>query len=203
MSPRHATNELIRQVLKHDYLSLVIEKYTMTEVVAEGTPCQVDVTLRHKDKPEERVTIEGAGLGFLDATYKGLMAHYAQAYQSLNTIKFTGFSVTGEMETGSRLGADAEAKVELTVVNSDNRKFEFVAKRRSMIAASMDVVIEAIEHFANSESAFIAVYKALTDARNRGRADLIESYTSQLAELVNTTSYTAVIDQIKEEMLGR
>ena len=52
------------------------------------------------------------------------------------------------------------------------------------------VVVGAAEYFVNSERAFISVYNAMSDAKDRRRSDLVGTYTGQLAELVNTTSYT-------------
>ncbi|MCA9547300.1 MAG: hypothetical protein KC613_23015, partial [Myxococcales bacterium] len=57
------------------------------------------------------------------------------------------------------------------------------------------------EYFVNSERAFVMLHRALLDAKGRHRADLVEQYTSKLAELVNSTSYSEVIQKIREESL--
>ncbi len=202
MSRRTATRELIRRVLKEDYLELRIARYALSEDLAAGQPARVAVDLVTGAESGLPVAIEGAGVGIVDALYSGMHAHYAREYGSLRTIKFTGFDVTGRMETGrDNRGADAEAVVSLTVENSEGLRFEFEEAHRSLVAASLKVVIDAIEYFINSERAFIAVYRALCDAKERRRIDLVSTFTAQLAELVNTTSYTEVIDRIKSETL--
>ena len=197
---RTATEELIRRILGDDYLALTVDRYELVEDVGRGSPCQVRATLRHHEDRGKKVEIKGEGAGFIDALYHGLMDHYAREFQSLETISFTGFSVQAQMETSKAKGADAEGLISLVVHNSEGREFIFEESGRSLVAAAIAVVVEAAEHFVNSERAFISVYNAMTDARERRRTDLVESYTGQLAELVNTTSYTAVIEKIKAEL---
>ncbi len=201
MRRRTATEELIERVLGDGYLELKVDRYELTEDVANEGPCRVRAVLRHtgRNRTEE---IEGEGVGFVDALYNGLMSHYAREFQSLETITFAGFSVKAQMETRKQAtGADAAGLVRLVVHNSEGREFEFEESGRSLVAASIAVVVEAAEYFVNSERAFISVYNAVQDARERNRTDLVGTYTAQLAELVNTTSYTKVIERIKAETL--
>ena len=172
----------------------------MSEEVADGQPCQVRATLRHVDDPRRFVEIEGEGVGFIDALYHGLMDHYAREFQSLETITFSGFSVKAQMETAEGAGADAAGLISLVVTNSEAREFVFEESGRSLVAAGIAVVVEAAEYFVNSERAFISLYSAMQDARERKRSDLVDTYTAQLAELVKTTSYTKVIDRIRTEL---
>lgn len=199
MHRRTATEELIRAVLKDGYLGLCIDRIEIVEDVRSGEASEVRVTFREtRDATREQV-ITGRGLGIVDALYHGLIEHYAAEYPSLKTIRFTGFEVKGRMGTSRSRGLDAEAVVTLLVQNSDERSFEFEEANRSLVTAALRVVAEAAEYFINSERAFIAVYRALTDARDRNRADLVAKYTGQLSELVNTTSYSEVIERIKSE----
>jgi hypothetical protein len=201
MIRRGATVDVIRKVLGDDYLSLRVANYRLEENVVEGGPCRVSVRLQN-DENGEALTLEGEGVGPVDAMYHAFMANFAREFQSLTTIKFTGFSVRAEMESSqTEKGADAVAVVDLTVTNSEGRTFEFENKGRSLTAAALDATIEAAEYFVNSERAFISVYRALCDARERRRADLVQSFTTQLSELVKTTSYSQVIERIKQEEL--
>lgn len=201
MIRRGATVDVIRKVLGDDYLSLRVANYRLEENVVEGGPCRVSVRLQN-DESGEALTLEGEGVGPVDAMYHAFMANFAREFQSLTTIKFTGFSVRAEMESSqTEKGADAVAVVDLTVTNSEGHTFEFEHKGRSLTAAALDATIEAAEYFVNSERAFINVYRALCDARERRRADLVQSFTTQLSELVKTTSYSQVIERIKQEEL--
>ncbi len=199
MSRRSATEELIQEVLQGDYLILEVDRYSLSEDVAAGTGCEASFTLTNRTDPSITQTLSGRGVGFVDAIYNGLIEYYAPEFPSLKTISFTGFSVTGQMETSESAGADAEAVVALKVENSESRTFEFQRAGRSLVAAGINVVVEALEYFINSERAYITAYRALSDARDRSRPDLIQRYMGQLAELVNTTSYSEVIARIQAD----
>lgn len=199
MARFESTRELTKSILKDDYLVLVVETYTITENVGAGVPCRISVTLRHGGTGPQ-ATIEGEGVGFIDALCAGLLAHYAREFESLKTVQFTGFNVRAKMDTTrGATGSDAVGIVALTVRNSEGSLFEFERQGRSLTATALAVVVEAFEHFINTEKAFITVYRALCDAKERGRADLVTTYTGQLAELVTTTSYTQVIERVRKE----
>ncbi len=197
MHHRSSTVEMIKNVLQDDYIKLSVKRYELSEDVGTS-PCSVTVELeRGVGGPTE--VIQGTGVGFVDALYHGLTDHYAREYPSLSTITFTGFEVEGHMNTSEGQGTDAECGVGLVVVNTEERQFRFEDKGRSLVAAATTVVVEAAEFFINSERAYISSFRALLDAKDRGRPDLIEIYTGQLAELVKTTSYSEVIERIKAE----
>jgi len=198
---RAATGELIQRVLRTEYLALGVVHYHLEEEIGANGRCRMTITLRHQNGPPRDEVVEGQGVGFLEAAFQGLMGHYAKAFRSLETIRFTGFEVKGRMDTGNHQGLDAEAEVHLAVRNSEGNVFRFEKKGRSTVAVALQVVVEAVEFFVNSERAFIKVHAALVDARERDRADLVQTYSAQLAELVNTTSYTEVIERIRREAL--
>lgn len=198
---RATTEDLIKRILRDAYLALEVVHYRLEEEIGSNGRCRMAITLRHQNGPPRDEIIEGQGVGFIDAAFHGLMDHYAKEFKSLETIRFTGFEVKGRMETGNQQGLDAEAEVHLAVRNSEGTIFRFERKGRSTVAVALQMVVEAVEFFANSERAFIRVHKALVDARERDRADLVQTYTGQLAELVTTTSYTEVIEQIRREAL--
>jgi hypothetical protein len=191
------TDALIQRVLSDDYLRLRVIHYQVAEYVSPEGGCRVTLTIETGDD-EVRETVEGRGVGFVDAVYQGLMQHFAQAFASLKTLQFTGFAVDGRMETGrDSIGLDAEVEVRLGLRNPDDRRFEFLAVDRSTLAAAVAAVVQVVEYFVNSERAYVRLHRALADARGRQRPDLIERFRSELAELVNTTSYVAVSAQVR------
>ena len=198
MFRRSATEDLIKEILGQNYVQLTAKSYGLEEHVADGE-CSVSVKIERTETVGREEMITGRGVGFVDALYRGLIEHYATEYPSLSTISFTNFEVKGEMATSMTQGADAECVVNLVVQNSEKLEFRFEEKGHSLVAAAMHVVVEAAEYFINSERAYIVVYKARTDARQRNRQDLVQRYTAQLAELVRTTSYSDVIERIKDE----
>lgn len=222
--PHLYQEELIQRLLGHDYLDLSIQQIKLSESAehldthtaspvyryahdTQQQPCHLQVTLSQKIRREDHsldhrsFSITGQGVGFVDAGYEALMTYYLQEYSSLKTLNFKSFDFKSQLATTHKYsGSDAVCSVRLTVENFDKYSFEFEASGRSMAWVSLTAVLLAVEYFVNSERAFIAVYHSLKHAKDRGRADLIEEKTAQLADLVKTTSYTEVIAQIKKEM---
>ncbi len=199
MHLRTASEETIQDILGEQYVRLRVEEYMVSENVSESGACEVKVTLRREDRGGDPEVISGRGVGFIDALFNGLVEHYAREYASLNTITFTGFEVTSEMTTAQGQGSDAQCLVTLLVKNTEEKTFRFEDNNRSLAAAAIGVVVEAAEYFINSERAYIIAYKALCDAKERNRPDLIERYRAMLSELVKTTSYSEVIARITGE----
>jgi len=69
-----------------------------------------------------------------------------------------------------------------------------------MIASSARAVVAGIEYFINAERAFIILHHSLIDARERQRPDLVTRYTQEVAEVVKSTSYAEVIENLKKDM---
>ena len=174
----------------------------------EPSPCTVELTLHilQGEADDLKMTqapafnLRGEGVGFIDASFEALVTYFEGEYPSLRSIRFASFEVKGELDDASRAGADALCSARLIIENSERAPFEFEASQPSMASVSLDVVVQALEHFINAERAFIRIYRALDDAKGRGRHDLIESYTSQLSELVKTTSYTESIAQLRSQV---
>lgn len=194
---RLTTDALIERVLNEDYLRLRVVHYQVAEYVAPEGGCRATLTIE-AGEDEVRETVEGRGVGFVDAVYQGLMHHFSLAFASLRTLQFTGFEVLGRMETGrDTVGLDAEVEVRLSVTNSDGRRFDFTAVDRSTLAAAVAAVVRVVEHFVNAERAYVRLHRALADARGRQRPDLVERFRSELAELVNTTDYVSVSAKVR------
>jgi hypothetical protein len=152
---------------------------------------------------KETVEVEGKGVGVVDAIYAGLLSRYAREYQSLNTIRLTGFHVQADIETRkAQAGVDAVGRVVLDVTNSENKQFAFSDASRSMMMSTAKVVLEMVQYFVNAERAFVTLHNARRDALARGREDLVSRYTAEMAEVVESTSYTEVIANIRKELGG-
>lgn len=196
MPKKQAISKLVAEVLDGTELKLVIDEYQLSESFETGeihVRCEV-----HDTKTGEKSSIEGTGVGLIDAVFRGLRGRYASDYPSLDTIRFSDFSIKANVETGVHEDrSDMAAKVELEVVNSNGLAFEFSHASPSITASSLCVVLDAVGFFINSERAFLAVYRALEHAKDENRHDSVERYTRQLSTLVESTSYSDVIEQVK------
>jgi hypothetical protein len=194
-SPDH--DQLIRRVLGDNFLELRLLRLVLDEVPDDGTTVKLTVG----ERGDAAVDVEGRGVGAVDAMYAGLLDRYGREYQSLKTLRLTGFHVAAEMETKkAQAGADAVGKVTLDVTNSEGKHFSFTHASRSMILSTGIAVLAMVQYFVNAERAFLTLHNARRDALARGREDLVARYTSEMAEVVESTSYAEVIASIRKEL---
>ena len=188
--------ELIRRILGAGYLELRLARLQTEEVPELASRVQVEVT-----ENGTATTIEGDGVGPIDAMWGALVNRYAKEYRSLKSIQLAGFTVSAAIESKVRkAGLDALANVEVAVVNSEGRRFTFGDQSRSVTASAARTVIAVVEYFVNAERAFVTLSHARKDAVARGRADLVARYTAELAEVVRSTSYAEIIEQLRREL---
>lgn len=188
--------ELIRRILGKGYLELRLTRLAVEEVPELASRVTVEVT-----ENGGGATIEGDGVGPIDALWGALVGRYAKEYQSLKTVQLAGFTVSAAIESKvRRAGLDAMATVEVAVVNSEGRRFTFTDTSRSVTASAARAVIAVVEYFVNAERAFVTLSHARKDAVARGRADLVARYTAELAEVVRSTSYAEIIDTLRKEI---
>ncbi len=187
---------LIRRVLGDNFLELRLQRLIVDEQQSAGTTVKLVVAER-----DTTVDVEGKGVGAVDAMYAGLLARYGREYQSLKTLRLTGFHVSADLETRkAAAGVDAVSKVTLDVNNSEGRQFAFTHASRSMIFSTGTAVLAMVQYFVNAERAFLTLHNARRDALARGREDLVARYTSEMAEVVESTSYAEVIANIRKEL---
>ena len=192
-SPPH--EPLIRKVLGANFLELKLSRLSFEEA-DHTTICKV-----HLLEGEQPVEVEGKGVGVVDAIFNGLLDRYAREYQSLKTIALIGFHVAADMETKkAQAGVDAVGRVTLEITNSEGRHFTFSDKSRSVTISIARAVIQNVQYFINAERAFLTLYNARRDALARGREDLVSRYTAELAQVVESTSYAEVIENIRKEL---
>ena len=193
-TPEH--DALIHRVLGDNYLPLKLVRIAIDEKVEDGSTVKLVVAER-----DTEVECEGKGVGVVDAMWSGLLARYAPEYESLKTLRLSKFHVAADMETKKgAAGLDAVVRVTLDVTNSDGRHFTFTEASRSMTASSARAVLAVVQYFVNAERAFLTLHNARRDALTRGREDLVARYTAEMAEVVESTSYAAVIENIRKEL---
>lgn len=201
MYEKQAIAQLVGEVLDGTELGLQVDAYSLEENLESG-----DVKVRcevHNSRTGEHKTIDGRGVGIVDAFFSGIVALYSDEFPSLGTIRCMDFSVVSNVGTGrGRSGTDMTARVSMMVANSEGREFLFVDESPSITRSSIYAVLRGVEFFINSERAFIAVFRALEHSRKQGRSDSAERYTSMLSTLVEATSYSEVIAQIRKTELG-
>jgi len=186
---------LIRRILGSNFLELKLRRLVIDE---HDMTSDVKVTVAEGDQSFD---VEGKGIGVVDALFEGLLGRYAREYQSLKTIELTGFEVAADIETKKQqAGVDAVGRVTIEVTNSEGKHFTFGDASRSVTISITRSVLAMVQYFLNAERAFLTLHNARRDALARGREDLVARYTAEMAEVVESTSYAEVIENIRKEI---
>ena len=191
--------EQMRTVLGDEFLTLDVIDYQLSENFGEE---HCVVVCNVVEKPgDRRFTVEGRGVGMLDAFFSALSARYQDEHPSLESIRFTHFDVRGLMgDARAERASDAKAEARIGVTNSAGMEFTFAAVSTSVSHSSMEAVLEAVEYFVNSERAYVRIYKALEHYRKENRPELVGKYTDLLAQMVRNTSYSSAVERLKKDL---
>jgi len=189
---------LMREILQDDYLEITVKSYQTMESLDENI-CRVSCNLINGTG--EEFSVEGEGVGTIDAFFNAIKGRYAQKYSSLNSIKFSQFDIRGIIsgeDTGR--GTQAEAEATLGILNSEGQEFFFKAKSPSISRAGVLVTVEAAAYFVNSEKTYVKLHEIIQHYRNSGRMDLVDKYTEIMSRVVENTSYSEVVESLKNSM---
>lgn len=186
----------MREVLGEEFLRLSFVQYRLEATAGGPSVLTCEVV---EEPPHRTFTITGEGVGLVDAFFRALCDRYRQEHPSLETIRFSSFSVRGLIRQGGQdQASDAKAEAIVGITNSAGREFEFAAVTPSVSHSSIEGVLAAVEYFVNSERAYVRLYKALQHHRTTGRSELVNRYTELLGEMVRNTSYSTAVERLKQ-----
>ncbi len=190
---------LMKEILQEDYLHLTVHSYTLNENLDQGT---VEIVCRLSDQKDDAFEVNGGGVGVIDALFDGLKQRMAGDYPSLKSIRFSEFSIEGLIsgDDSPDVATKAEAVARVGILNSEHREFMFEARAPSVSRAGIQATILAAEYFVNSERTYVRLHEILEHYRSEGRTDLVEKYTDLMTKVVQNTSYSEVVEQIRKQM---
>jgi hypothetical protein len=186
---------LAREILRENYLHFSLER---VEMVEDKDGVAVLIKLGRGNGGED-VTVQGRGVGLVDAFFEGVTRRFGDEYPSVKTIAVSDFRVGSGFDDAQGRRSDALAVATLRIRNSHGLEFQFERKTPSVTRSSVRVALDALTFFINSERAYVQLHVALKDAKERRRSDLVERYRSQMATLVNATSYSDVIEKLRAD----
>ncbi len=188
---------LMKEILQDDFVHMEVKSYHVTESLEENT-CRISCHLVHDDGTD--FTVEGQGVGTIDAFFNGLKIRLSDEYPSLKSISFSQFNIRGLISGGNSAGTDAQAEATVGIRNSEDQEFIFQSTASSVSRAGLQATVEAATYFVNSEKTFVRIHEILQHYRDEGRTDLVEKYTDLMARVVENTSYSEVVERIKNSM---
>jgi len=189
-------DSLAREVLGENYFHYVIERF-LVEENADGV--SLTCTLQRAGEGGT-LELKGSGVGMVDAFFDGVLQAWGEEFPSLKTITVHDFHLESVFDDDSKgRRSDAKAQATLLIHNSEEVEFRFVRQARSITWASVRAALDALTFFINSERAFVQMNLAVKDAKERRRSDLVTRYRQQMGLLVRATSYSEVIERLKED----
>ena len=156
-SKQFTPRKVVKEVLKEDYISVeVSEKFEIQENVEKNETsifCKVKL---NSVNTGSYINVEGKGNGPIHALFTAVKKELLTEYSSLSTIRFSEFAVNAELNNQPSYvldtsGSSAPVEAILVVTNERGHDFIFRNKSKSMNKAAVSVVLQAIEHFINSE----------------------------------------------------
>lgn len=192
---REEINLVVRDALKEKYIGMELVQLSIKENAVEGIT-DIDCRILFGDK---KMIIKGTGKGPVDALFTALRDKFVGEYCSLQRLHFSRFSVEADIEKNlgpSKTDATVEATLE---ISNECGSSLFRERANSISVVSAKVILSAMEHFINAEKCVIILYKNLQYAGSKGRGDMVNIYTQQMAEIVKNVSYEKVIERLKNE----
>ena len=189
---------LMKEILQEDFIELEVDGYTLEEDFGEEN-CRIHCRMKSLDG--EQIEVSGEGVGTIDALFAALRSQLAEDYPSLKSISFSEFTIRGLLSSdGDEQSTKAEAEATVGIVNSEGREFVFQSKEPSVSRAGVRATVEAAEYFVNSECTYVRLHEILEHYRSEGRTDLVEKYTDLMSQVVQNTSYSEVVENIRQSM---
>jgi hypothetical protein len=184
--------ELVKTVLGEGYIPLEVAFLDLHDNLSGS--CTSTITL------VDGTSLVGTGVGHVNAVFKAFKDHYMRECYSLRTLELSNFRVEvfkHRLENSD--GSDAKCRVTLDIKTVEGRHFSFSDTSHSLTASTTRSAAAGAEFFVNSERAYVILYRALEDARERNRQDLVTRYEHQLGLLVESTNYTDILEQLRGE----
>lgn len=188
---------LAKEILGDAYIVVQVislklfENFELTQAKIEASLVEIS------DNKPKKLKIHGEGVGLVDACFDGMLKAYEQNYCSLMSISIVDFSVNAHLDSSNKRQSDAKVSALLRVKNSDAHEYAFECTTSSISHSSVGAVQAALAFFINAESAYIMLHRALANAKDRGRHDLIERYCNQMSTIVKATSYEALASRLR------
>lgn len=187
---------LMREILQDDYVELAVKHYTHEESLEDGSS-KITCKLHGANGDS---TVEGSGVGLIDALFNGLRSRLASEFPSLESIRFSQFDIKGLISAESELSSESMAEATVGIRNSEGQEFIFKSMAPSVSRAGIEASLEAAAYFVNSEKTYVRLHEILEHYRQEGRTDLVDKYTELMSRVVENTSYSEVVERIRSQM---
>lgn len=190
-------HKVVSDALGEDLHVLSLVSLEMSEAPAERTASIRSKLLHRNGRDDNVIEVHGEGVGLLDAFITAVSHHFEPPFASLSGVSVADFSLKGVFQDGDvrRSAAGAEASVRLS--NSEGHVYEFARRTPSMSHSAAQAILDGFAFFINAEVAYKRLRRALKDAQERRRQDLVDRYTHALGVVVRATSYAKIAKDLE------
>jgi hypothetical protein len=188
---RTKVRKIFRQVLEEEELKLDPVSIVCSE---DSTVKKTTVGFSFLEKikrGEKEIKYEDVrGLGFIDCVFTTCLKHYTAEYSSLGNLRFLDLLIQPIFKyssESSRAGAKTDVVLKMDVAGQGIA--EFKSRSRSLVFSSYMSILKAFEFYINCDLAFHRLKFLVRDAKERSRADLVNSYIHKLTFLTEVNRY--------------
>ena len=186
---RESIRQLFRKVLKQETIKLTPKSVSMLENF-EKDPIITEVNFEYFHNDKEISLRQTSTAGLVDCLFTGLRDFYIDDYHSISNIRLLNLSVTPIMNTNRNLiGSDAKVSLDFMVEVKDHGCAEFLACSRSLIGCITSGTLEVFQFYLNCHKTFVKLKEVMSDAKERNRWDLVQSFVTDLTFLTDVNSY--------------
>lgn len=200
---REESQALLKDLLAGKYLTLSIGALSIDEQVATGeTQVRCELSIANIEGVLDNYNVVGAGMGFIDALFNGVCDKIVDDCQTFDNLSIQEFHVEvdkNELREAKRRGVQGSAaNVDICLIlhngylTKSSAYMPFRSRSRSLVSAGVQVVMQAVEFYVNSEKAVMELRSLINNAKERNRIDLVERYISMLSTLTENTSYEGI-----------
>jgi hypothetical protein len=186
--------KVLTDILKKRKIEVIIDNIIVWESInSKYSKIECDFKLEG-----EGTKLVGKGVGPVDALFNVIVTLLKKRYLCLKWVEFEEFRLTAKLSKGRRYSrSDTPVDMLLIIKTNKNRNLYFRTSSTSLLKAAILAVKQAIDFLINCEKAVEFLFIDIECAKQQKRNDLINFYTSQLAELVNVAQFEETITKLK------
>ena len=188
---RDAIKEIFSSRLKSSVLLLEPIKITIAESTATpSTEVKICFDEAIAGQKERFLLKQKASSGFVDGIFTILHRKYNKLYPSIQNIKLNNYTVHPILNSAkASLGSDAKARVSITSEIKGHGLVDFSSTSRSLIQSTFSASLKIFQFYINCERTFDILSKALKNAKERNRGDIVQSCIRDMSSLTQMNNY--------------
>ena len=188
---REEIESLIQEVLADQYIEVELQSVKVSEE-AKVIGTNTALVLTRSDQPK-KIRCKADGNGMVHSLFLCLKEIFAEEFVSLSKINLYSFAVNTRLDTAlTKEKTDARVEVLVEFENAFGAVVPFRAASTSLLKATLDTLIAAVQLYINAELAFVRIKSLITEAEVRNRYDVRADLIYKITKIVGVSSYEEI-----------